>query len=90
MVNNRVITYDGHRAFERPEAVVFEGKRHEVVSSESLFISTGVETDSPVKRGFMVRCEGGARFRLVLTEGVGWEITPIPGPKLVNPPSREH
>ena len=28
-------------------------------------------------------CEGGARFELVLTEGVGWEITPIPGPRLV-------
>lgn len=84
MMNDRVITYDGHRAFEKPKAVVFEGKRHEVVSSESLFISTGVETDSPVKRGFEVRCEGGARFKLVLTEGVGWEITPIAGPRIVS------
>ena len=82
-MNDRVITHDGHRAFERAKTVIFEGKRHEVVSSESLFISTGVETDSPVKRGFEVRCEGGARFKLVLTEGVGWEITPIAGPKLV-------
>jgi hypothetical protein len=88
-MDDRVITYDGHRAFERPKTVVFDGNRHEVVSSESLFISTGVETDSHVKRGFMVRCEGGARFKLVLTEGVGWEITPIAGPKLVNPPSSE-
>lgn len=83
-MNDRVITYDGHRAFEKPKAVVFEGKRHEVASSESLFISTGVEADSPVKRGFAVRCEGGARFKLVLTEGVGWEITPILGPKMVS------
>ena len=82
-MDDSVITYDGHRAFERPDAVIFKGKRHEVASSESLFISTGVETDSPVKRGFMVRCEGGARFKLVLTEGIGWEITPIAGPMLV-------
>jgi len=83
---DRVITFDGHRAFDRPVAVVHGGARLEVVACVSLYISTGVEPASPVRRGFEVRCAGGRRFRLILTEGVGWEIIPLPGPSAVKAP----
>ena len=81
--DDRVITLDDYRRAVRPMTVVFGGRELKVVESVSLFVSAGVDYDSPVRRGFRVRCEGGARFELVLTEGVGWEITPIPGPRLV-------
>ncbi len=80
---NRVITLDNYRAFEKPGAVIYEGVRHEVVVCESLYVATGVDPSSPVRRAFEVRCDGGTRFRLELTEGVGWQIDTIPGPTIV-------
>lgn len=78
-----VVTLDSYKAFEKPKAVIHKGIRHEVVICESLYVATGVDPSSPVRRGFEVRCEGGARFKLELTEGVGWRIEPVPGPTLV-------
>ncbi|MBN2529686.1 MAG: hypothetical protein JXR76_25070 [Deltaproteobacteria bacterium] len=78
--SGRVLTYDGHRAMQRPRMVVFEGVHYEVVECESLYISTGIHSNCPVKRGFHVRCLGGRQFRLELTEGVGWQIETVPGP----------
>ena len=77
-----VLTYDGRKAFERPRVVIWEGIEHEVTRSVSLYISTGLASDAPVKRGFHVRCRGGRQFKLELTEGAGWKIEPIPGPHL--------
>lgn len=80
---NHVITHDGHRAIPKPRVVVFGGADHEVTDCESLYISTGEKNDTPVKRGFLVRCKGGRQFKLEMTDGASWEITPIPGPKLI-------
>jgi hypothetical protein len=87
----RVITHDGHRADERPMAVVIAGERHDIVRIDETWMAAGVDESAPVRRGFVVRCRGGARFRLVLTEGAGWEVTELPGPRLVtaDPPSQE-
>jgi hypothetical protein len=82
----RVITMDGQRARQTPIAVVHAGERLDITAIEHSWIATGVETTAPVRRGFEVRCRGGARFRLVLTEGAGWAIEPIPGPRLVPEP----
>lgn len=78
--HSTVLTYDGHRAVQRPRIVIFEGVNYEVTECESLYISTGIRSDSPVKRGFHVRCQGGRQFKLELTEGIGWQIDPLPGP----------
>ena len=78
-----MITHDAYRADQRPVAVVFEGARFDVVEIEDSFIATGVETTAPVRRGFEVRCRGGARFKLVHTGGEGWSVEPVPGPRLV-------
>jgi hypothetical protein len=80
---NRVITHDAYRADQRPVAVVFEEERFDVIEIEDSWIATGVETTAPVRRGFRVRCRGGARFELVHTDESGWKVTSIPGPRLV-------
>ena len=81
----RVITHDAYRADQRPVAVVFEGTRFDVAEIEDSWIATGVETTSPVRRGFVVRCRGGARFELVHVDQSGWRVKQIPGPRLVTP-----
>jgi hypothetical protein len=81
--DNRVITHDAYRADQRPVAVVYEGERFDVVEIDDSWIATGVETSSPVRRGFDVRCRGGARFKLVHTDGEGWSVELVPGPRLV-------
>lgn len=80
----RVITHDAYRADQRPVAVVFEGARFDVVEIEDSWIATGVETTAPVRRGFQVRCRGGARFELVHVDESGWHVKQIPGPVLVD------
>jgi hypothetical protein len=82
---NRVITHDAFRADQRPVAVIFEDQRYDVVEIEHSWIAAGVETTTPVRRGFEVRCRGGARFELVHTDGTGWRVKLIPGPRLVSP-----
>lgn len=79
----RVITHDAYRAHQRPVAVIFEGERFDVLEIENSWIATGVETTSPVRRGFVVRCRGGARFELVHTDERGWNVKLLPGPRLV-------
>ena len=81
--DTRVITHDAYRADQRPVAVIHEGERFDVLEIEDSWIATGVETTSPVRRGFKVRCRGGARFELVHTDGEGWSVEPVPGPRLV-------
>lgn len=78
----RVVTFDSHRGDGTPIAVIEGGARLEVVAIERAWIATGVATDAPVRRGFEVRCRGGARFRLVNTVGDGWRGEPLPGPRL--------
>ena len=78
--HNRVFTYDGYRAMQRPRLVLFESVEYAVIECESLYISTGESTNSAVKRGFGVRCSGGRQFELELIEGKGWRIKPLPGP----------
>jgi hypothetical protein len=79
----RVITHDAFRGDQRPVAVIFEGARFDVIEIEDSYIATGVETTAPVRRGFAVRCRGGARFKLVHTDGNGWSVESVPGPRLV-------
>jgi len=79
----RVVTHDAYRADQRPVAVFVDGERFDVLQIERSWIATGVETTAPVRRGFEVRCRGGARFKLVHIDGEGWSVDPIPGPRLV-------
>jgi len=64
-------------------AVVVGGERLDIVRIEDTWMAAGVDEAAPVRRGFVVRCRGGSRFRLVLTEGAGWEVAPLPGPRLI-------
>lgn len=82
----RVITMDGQRARQTPIAVVLDGDRLDITLIERRWISTGLETAAPVHHGYEVRCRGGARFRLVLTEGADWDVELLPGPRLVRDP----
>lgn len=78
-----VVTHDGVRASERPKAVILDGDRLDVVEVERAWIETGVETTSDVIHGFVVRCFGGARFRLLYSDRYGWKSRLLPGPRLV-------
>jgi len=79
----RVVTHDAYRANQRPVAVVLGERRHDVLAIERSWIAAGVETTSEVRRGFLVRCRGGARFELVHTDAGGWRVEELPGPRLV-------
>ena len=78
-----VVTYDGFRAGERPIGVVVDGERHDVKEIEDAWISTGVDTRSEVCYGYVVRCFGGMRFRLVYGQESGWRGERLPGPAAV-------
>ena len=56
----RVVTHDSWRGDGRPVAVFSGDERFDIVQIEKSWISTGVETTSPVRRCFEVRCRGGA------------------------------
>jgi hypothetical protein len=77
---DNVLTYDGHRAQQRPRIVIFKGVEYLVIECQTLYISTGIHQHAPVKRGFEVRCQGGRQFKLELTEGIGWKIDTVDGP----------
>ncbi|MFO8071639.1 MAG: hypothetical protein R6V85_07165 [Polyangia bacterium] len=79
----RVITHDGYRANERPMAVISAGERFDIIHIEDSYHAAGVDTRTPVRHGYTVRCRGGARFQLVLTDGQGWNVKRLPGPVLV-------
>ena len=68
---------------ERPSAVVLNGERLEVIEIEDRWISTGVDPASAVVRGFIVRCRGGARFRLIYNDEWGWKGELLPGPRSI-------
>ena len=79
----RVLTYDGYRAGERPIGVIVGDERFEVKEIEDTWISTGVDPQSEVCYGFVVRCYGGTRFRLIYSKNRGWRGEHLPGPTLV-------
>ena len=79
----QVRTRDGYRGDERPAVVLLDGEPYRVIDIEDAWIMTGVETDAEVQRGFVVRCEGGSRFRLVHSEERGWRGERLPGPHMV-------
>jgi hypothetical protein len=79
----RVVTHDSWKGDGTPVAVFCDDERFDIIEIERSWIATGVATTAPVRRGFVVRCRGGARFTLVLTEGGGWDVAPLPGPRLV-------
>ena len=78
-----VVTYDGFRAGERPIAVIIDDERIDVKEIEDTWISTGVDPQSEVCYGFVVRCFGGMRFRLVYSEENGWRGKHLPGPTII-------
>lgn len=80
----RVITYDGYRADEQPKAIEVSGSRLNILEIEDRWIATGVESDSEVLRGFIVRCLGGARFRLEHGTQSGWKGELLAGPLLIH------
>lgn len=79
----RVHTHDSARARQTPIAVTYEGERLEIAEILDAWISTGVDTAAPVIHGFVVRCRGGARFKLEHHSVDGWRVEPVPGPRLV-------
>ncbi len=79
----RVLTYDGYRAGERPIGVIVDDEQFGVKEIEDTWISTGVDPKSEVCYGFVVRCHGGVRFRLIYSEDGGWRGRRLPGPILV-------
>ena len=78
-----VVTYDGYRAGERPIGVIVDGERFDVKEIEDTWISAGVDTRTEVRYGFVVRCFGGMRFRLVYGQESGWQGERLPGPAAV-------
>jgi hypothetical protein len=79
----RVVTYDGYRAGERPIAVIIDDVRLDVKEIEDTWISTGVDPQSEVCYGFVVRCYGGMRFQLSYSEERAWRGKRLPGPAVV-------
>ena len=80
---SKVLTFDSAKAYERPMAVIHEGTRHEITEIEDRWIATGVDASSPVFSGFVVRCRGGARFKLEHNVHTGWRINELPSIKIV-------
>ena len=78
----RVIAHSGYRGDERPIAVVLDGERLDVTDIENSWIASGVDPLDELRRGFVVRCRGGARLRLVCSDDTGWTGEVIPGPRL--------
>lgn len=76
-----VRTYDGHKRRVRPLAVTFEGAERLVVDIEDSFVAAGIDPASEVRHGWVVRCEGGARFRIVWSQTRGWTGRLLPGPR---------
>jgi hypothetical protein len=84
-----VVSYDGHRLGERPRAVVLNGERLEIRDIENRWVETGVDYKSDVIRAFVVRCKGGARFKLIHSDRTGWRGELLPGPRSVPEPKAE-
>ena len=80
-VEIQIVSYDGHRADVRPKAVVADGERRDVVEIEHAWVETGVDPRSPVIHGFVVRCEGGGRYRVLHHSEDGWGAARLPGPR---------
>ncbi|MCP4604817.1 MAG: hypothetical protein GY847_30570 [Proteobacteria bacterium] len=79
----RVIAHSGYRADERPHGVVLDGERLDVTYIEDSWMESGVDPSADVLRGFVVRCTGGARFRLIHSDKHGWTGKLLPGPRLI-------
>ncbi len=82
----RVIAYCGYRGDERPAAVVLDGERLEVTDIEDSWIAAGIDPRDEVRRGFVVRCLGGVRLRIICRDDTGWTGEIIPGPRLTIEP----
>ena len=80
----RVQAYAGYRGNERPIAVLYGDKKLQVVDIIDSWISTGVNTKDAVEFGYLVRCSGGQRFKLIFSEEAGWTGDEIPGPRAVD------
>ncbi|MCU0662168.1 MAG: hypothetical protein MUC50_07550 [Myxococcota bacterium] len=76
-----VRTYDSHKRRVRPLSVTWQGEELLVVDIEDSFIATGLDPSEPVCHGWVVRCQDGARFRLVWNEQRGWTGRLLPGPR---------
>ena len=76
----RVVTYDGYRNQERPVEVELSGERFVVKEIEDSWIAAGVDPADEVTRGFVVRCVGGARFRIVHSEEKANDPSDRPAP----------
>lgn len=81
--NLKVIAHAGYRGDERPIAVIMEDGRYEVIEVEDSWIASGLNPNTETTRGFIVRCKGGARFRLVHGEESGWLGQLLPGLRIV-------
>lgn len=79
-----VQAYSGYRGNERPLAVLFGDKKLPVLDIIDSWISTGVRPKDAVEFGYLVRCSGGYRFKLIFSEEAGWRGEEIPGPRAVD------
>ncbi len=78
-----VVAYDGHAADVKPKTIILSKERLEVIEIIDSWISAGVEYDSEVIHGFVVRCAKGLRFQVIHSDRNGWRAKSIPGPRLV-------
>jgi hypothetical protein len=74
----RVVAYDGHRANVHPRGIIEENTHFIVTDIENEWIETGAEPSSPVIHGFVVRCNGGERYRVQLHSECGWSAERLP------------
>jgi hypothetical protein len=78
-----VIAHAGYRGDERPIVIILEEQRYNVIEIEDSWIASGLDPKTEITRGFVVRCEGGTRFRLSHGDESGWLGELLPGPRLV-------
>lgn len=78
-----VVAYAGHAADVKPKSIILAGERLDVVEIVDSWITAGVDYDSEVKHGFVVRCVGGPKFKVIHSDRHGWSAQSIQGPRLV-------
>ena len=79
----RIIPYDGHRSGVKPMKIIDEKHTRDILEIEQSWVETGVELESPIIHGFVVRCIGGARYRIIHHSEDGWFASELPGPRIV-------
>ncbi len=65
----KVIAYSGYRGEETPRAIIFHGKRIEVIQILDMWIEEGLE-ERTIKRFFKVRGSDGFDYKIYYDEKI--------------------